>query len=143
MITLNNSRYLHLSHYFIFYIERKILYNEQKGVGGILVEKEINLALKIKLANTYLTRLKGLLFHKQPLVKEGLLITPCNSVHMFFMRFSIDVVFLDSSNRIVKVVEDLKPWRIVAPVRGASKALELPVGTIKCSNMTVGDKIKL
>ncbi|WP_249869050.1 DUF192 domain-containing protein [Oceanobacillus saliphilus] len=105
--------------------------------------KEINLLLKIRFANTYWTRFKGLLFHKHPIVEEGLLITPCNSVHMFFMRFPIDVVFLDQSNTIVKVVEELKPWKLVAPVHGAMKALELPVGTISNSKMFVGDTINI
>ena len=49
---------------------------------------------------------------------------------MFFMRFPIDVVFLDQSNNVVKVVPNIKPWRMVPPVSGAQSALELPTGTI-------------
>lgn len=103
----------------------------------------VDLRLNIKIADSYWTRLKGLLFYKEPITEEGLLITPCNSVHMFFMRFPIDVVFLDEMNRVVKTVSDLKPWKIVPPVRTAYAALELPAGTIAKKNIKKGDIIQL
>ncbi|MFD1039292.1 DUF192 domain-containing protein [Virgibacillus byunsanensis] len=102
---------------------------------------EKSLRLKIKHADNYWARLRGLLFYKNPIKEEGLLITPCNSVHMLFMRFAIDVVFLDQSNTVVKVVPNLKPWRIVLPVITAHAALELPTGTIKNREICEGDKI--
>lgn len=105
--------------------------------------KSIRLQLKVECANNYWRRLKGLLFYKQPITEEALLITPCNSVHMFFMRFPIDVVFLDQSNNVVKTVPNLKPWKIVSPVRTAHSALELPAGTIKQNNICEGDFIHL
>ena len=105
--------------------------------------KTIDLQIKITHATTLGSRFKGLLFHKKPITKEGLLLKPCNSVHMCFMRFPIDVVFLDSSNKVVKVVSDLKPWRIVPPVSGAHAALELPAGTVKAREICVGDWIKV
>ncbi|MEH7346313.1 DUF192 domain-containing protein [Bacillus sp. JJ1532] len=105
--------------------------------------KMITLQMNIKLANNFWKRLKGLLFYKKPITEEGLLITPCNSVHMFFMRFPIDVVFLDRKNQVVKVVSELKPWRMIPPVHSAHSTLELPVGTIANSNICVGDSINL
>lgn len=103
--------------------------------------KTINLPYRINIANNFWTRFKGLQFQKKPLVEEGLLITPCNSIHMFFMRFPIDVVFLDQANNVVKIVSNIKPWRIVPPVRDAHSALELPSGIIVEKNIYVGDRI--
>ena len=103
--------------------------------------KTINLQLRIKHADSFWKRFKGLLFYKKPIIEEGLLITPCNSIHMFFMRFPIDVVFLDESNNVVKVVPHIKPWRVVLPVRNARSALELPTGTVDKKNIREGDTI--
>ncbi|MGE6487438.1 DUF192 domain-containing protein [Paenisporosarcina sp. NPDC076898] len=105
--------------------------------------KTIDLQIQITHATNFGSRFKGLLFHRKPITEEGLLLKPCNSVHMFFMRFPIDVVFLDSSNKVVKGVSDLKPWRIVPPVSGAHSALELPTGTIREREICVGDWIKV
>ena len=104
--------------------------------------KTIDLQIHITHATNFGSRLKGLLFQKKPITKEGLLLKPCNSVHMFFMRFPIDVVFLDSSNKVVKGVSYLKPWRIVPPVSGAHSALELPAGMIREREICVGDLVQ-
>ena len=105
--------------------------------------KIINLGLRIIPANNFWLRCKGLLFHKKPIVEEGLLLSPCNSIHMFFMRFPIDVVFLNQTNHVVKVVPNLKPWQMVSSVHGAHSTLELPIGTIVKSNICEGDTINL
>ena len=56
-------------------------------------------------------RMKGLLGRDGLPVGEGLLITPCNSIHMFFMRFPIDALFLDAQGTVVKLFAALPPWR--------------------------------
>ncbi|MGR3765927.1 DUF192 domain-containing protein [Rossellomorea sp. NS-SX7] len=81
-------------------------------------------------ADTFAARLKGLMFKKTPLANECLWIIPCNSIHMFFMKFSIDVVFLDDQKRIIKLVTNLKPWNMLMPVKNAHSVLELPSGSI-------------
>ena len=58
---------------------------------------------------------------------EGLLLKPCGSVHTFFMRFPIDVVFLDRELEVVAVSAEVRPWR-AARARGAKAALELAAG---------------
>ena len=73
---------------------------------------------------------------------EGLLIKPTNSVHMFFMRFPIDVVFLDRDMVVRKVVETLRPWRMTA-CRGARAALELPAGAAGRRGIAVGERLVL
>ncbi|MFB4169678.1 DUF192 domain-containing protein [Virgibacillus sp. JSM 102003] len=104
---------------------------------------EISLPFEIKIADRFWPRIKGLLFYKQPFTNKGLLITRCNSVHMFFMRFPIDVVFLDHSNKVVRAIPNLKPWKVVPPISNAHSALELPTGTIVKNHITEGDTIKL
>jgi uncharacterized protein len=94
-------------------------------------------------ANTFVKRLKGLMFRTRPLHEEGLLITPCNSIHMCFMFFSIDVVFLSKQNEVIKVVHNLKPWRFVLPVKGAYSTLELTAGAIERYEIKEGDFLNL
>jgi uncharacterized membrane protein (UPF0127 family) len=79
------------------------------------------------LAETPLARMRGLLGRSSLPAGEGLLLRPAASIHMAFMRFPIDAVFLDSGDRVVKVVAELKPWRM-AGCRGARAVLELPAG---------------
>jgi len=93
-------------------------------------------------ADTAPTRMRGLLGRPGLEAGEGLLIRPTNSVHMFFMRFAIDVVFLDRELVVQKVVEALRPWRL-AGCRGARAALELPAGTAGRRGITVGERLTL
>jgi uncharacterized protein len=79
------------------------------------------------LADNAWTRMKGLLGRKGLDDGEGLLIRPSGSIHMFFMRFPIDAVFLDRELRVVKIVSELKPWRM-AGARGAKSVLEISAG---------------
>lgn len=103
--------------------------------------EEVFLPIRLKKADSFRTRLKGLMFRRQPLEGEGLWLYPCNSIHMFFMSFAIDVVFLDRDLRVVKTVEASQPWSVVWPVRNACHALELPVGTIEKYGIHVGKRI--
>jgi uncharacterized protein len=93
-------------------------------------------------AETAPTRMRGLLGRDGLDDHEGLLIRPTNSVHMFFMRFAIDVVFLDRDLVVRKVVEALRPWRM-AGCRGARAALELPAGSAGRRGITVGEQLVL
>ena len=79
------------------------------------------------LADTAARRMKGLLGRSGIDEGEGLLIRPAGSIHMFFMRFPIDAVFLTGELRVLKVVANLRPWRIAA-ARGAKQVLELGAG---------------
>jgi uncharacterized membrane protein (UPF0127 family) len=82
---------------------------------------------RCEMADTFLSRGKGLLGRRALDAGEGVLIKPCSSIHMFFMRFPIDAVFLDRDLRVLKVVSDLKPWRMAAK-RGAKAVLEFGAG---------------
>src|SRR4051812_47549252 len=93
-------------------------------------------------ADTAPARMRGLLGRDRLEPGEGLLIRPTNSVHMFFMRFAIDVVFVDRDLSVRKIVERLQPWRM-AGCRGARAALELPAGSASRAGITVGERLSL
>jgi uncharacterized membrane protein (UPF0127 family) len=92
------------------------------------------------LADTALTRMKGLLGRRELPNGEGILLKPGSSVHMAFMRFPIDAVFLDRDLRVVKIAADLQPWR-VAGSRGAKAVLEIPAGEAGRRGITIGDRL--
>ena len=92
------------------------------------------------LADTALTRMKGLLGRRDLPSGEGILLKPASSVHMAFMRFAIDAVFLDRDLRVVKIARDLKPWR-AAGSRGAKAVLEIPAGEAGRRGLAVGDRL--
>ena len=95
---------------------------------------------RIRRADNPWSRFVGLLGRGGLAEGEGLHIVPCSSVHMFFMRFALDIVYLDAGLRVIKTVENLRPWRISAG-RGAKTTLELPVGTIARSGTQPGDQL--
>jgi uncharacterized protein len=92
------------------------------------------------IATTSLKRMKGLLGRSGLNADEGLLFPGTGSVHMFFMRFPIDVVFCDADLQVVDVVRDLRPWR-VAGRRGAKNAIELSAGAAQ--GIVAGDRLVL
>ena len=87
-------------------------------------------------------RARGLLGRDRLEPGEGMLIDRAGSVHMFFMRFPIDVVFLDRDREVVGVRQGLRPWR-VAGARRAVAALELPAGTAAKAGIEVGEELVL
>lgn len=87
-------------------------------------------------------RARGLLGRAGLQPGEGMLIDRAGSVHMFFMRFPIDVVFLDRDRTVVGVRHELRPWR-VAGARRAVAALELPAGAAAEAGIEVGDVLVL
>ncbi|MEA3321958.1 MAG: DUF192 domain-containing protein [Bacillota bacterium] len=97
-------------------------------------------SLHIKSADTFAKRFIGLMF-KRSIHNSGLLLSPCNSVHMFFMRFSIDVVFVDQVGRIIFCIKELKPWRVSPIVKNSYYVLEVPCGSIERFNLHEGKRI--
>ena len=88
------------------------------------------LASHVEVANTYLTRLKGLMFRRELAAGHALLLDPCPQIHTCFMQFAIDAVFLDKEGTVLYVKEQMKPWRWGRFVRGSRYTLELPGGTL-------------
>ena len=100
------------------------------------------LAARLELAGTGETRRKGLLGRESLLPGEGLWIAPCESVHTFFMRFAIDLVYLDRKHLVRKVRIGVGPWRVSACF-SAHSVLELPTGTIRETRTEQGDMIEI
>jgi uncharacterized membrane protein (UPF0127 family) len=101
------------------------------------------LAGRVVTAETWLSRSRGLLGRDALPEGEALLIRPCRGVHTFFMRFPIDVLFLDRSQRVVAAVSHLEPGRMTRIFFKAGSALELPAGTIARSRTGRGDEVVL
>ena len=85
-------------------------------------------AVRAEAANSFLKRFLGLMGRKKLPQGQGLLLSPCSSIHMLFMHFPIDAVYLDRDYRIVKIVRRLPPWRGLSCCPGAHSCLELPAG---------------
>jgi uncharacterized membrane protein (UPF0127 family) len=97
------------------------------------------IAPRTSVADGVWTRLRGLMLQRPLKDGEALLIKPCSSVHMFFMRFPLDIVFFGKDGSVVKIISHLKPWRLALGGKGAWCALELPSGA--ASGISVGDMI--
>ncbi len=107
------------------------------------VTKATSLGDRIRVASTTKDRTVGLLRTPALHAGEGLWIERSPSIHMFFMRYAIDAVFVSADGRVTKIVENLKPWRVVWWARGARDCLELPVGAVAASRTQVGDRLEL
>jgi uncharacterized protein len=92
------------------------------------------------LAETPLTRLRGLLGRARLERGEGLYLRPASSIHMWFMRFPIDAVFLDREDRVLRIVRELKPWR-VSGCRGAKAVVELAAGESDRVGLREGERL--
>lgn len=88
-----------------------------------LYHKEEVLMDKIELADTFMKRLRGYMFYKHPPIK-ALAIKPCNSIHTFFMRFNIDVLFLDEDMVVLKKITGLKKNKMIMPVKEGKYVIE-------------------
>ena len=93
-------------------------------------------------ARNALLRMRGLLGRRSLPPGEGVLLEPASSVHMFFMRFPIDAVFLDRELRVRKVVAGLKPWRLAA-CRGARSVLEIAAGEAARNGLEPGRRLRV
>lgn len=82
-------------------------------------------------ADNFFTRIKGLLGRRDLKKGEALILQPCDSIHTFFMKFPIDILFVDKTNRIIKVIPSLRPFRVTPIYFRANLAVELPEGTIQ------------
>jgi hypothetical protein len=91
------------------------------------------------LANTFWSRMRGLLGRPCPPAGEGLLLEPCNQVHMIGMAYPIDVAFISLEGVVLRVIRNLKPWRMTAPCLGARYALETGVGGL--ADLAEGDVV--
>lgn len=97
------------------------------------------LATQVWLANDPWTRLKGLLGRKEFPLENAMWITPCNSIHTFFMKFPIDAVFVNSDMKVCKIVANIRPGRLVWPVWSAHSVFEFSAGFAERHGLKEGD----
>jgi uncharacterized protein len=107
------------------------------------VTKQRTLAGALKVADSFFRSLIGLMGRPNLEAGHGLWIIPCQSVHTFWMRFPIDVVFLDEHRRVIHLVEDLKPFHISRHLSKARSVIELPGSTIRTTGTQLGDEIQI
>jgi uncharacterized membrane protein (UPF0127 family) len=103
--------------------------------------KGVMLASRADVADTSEKRRRGLLSRSGLEEGEGLWIAPCEAVHCFFMKFTIDAVFVTKDKRVAKLYPSLKPWRLAVCLR-AHSVLELPEGVIRETGTQRGDQLE-
>lgn len=99
------------------------------------------LASQAEIARTRIQRMVGLLGRKTLDAGDGLVLLSCQSIHMVFMQFSIDALFIDHKGEVVRIYHDLAPWRMTKMIWKARSVIELPAGTAFAAQMQVGDHL--
>jgi uncharacterized membrane protein (UPF0127 family)/CheY-like chemotaxis protein len=94
----------------------------------------------VVVADTFRSRLRGALSYKRLEEDEGVVLRPSWSIHTWFMRFPLDVVFVDGDQVVIRIAPELKPFRVVS-CRGAREVIELRAGECERRGLTVGDRI--
>lgn len=92
-------------------------------------------------AISFFPRLKGLIGVSDFPIGHGLRISPCTSIHTFFMKIPIDALFLDATQQVVDVCHAMPPWRVSRVYLGAKSVLELPAGVASASQTEAGDRL--
>ncbi len=110
---------------------------ERADVVEVLLPDGRQLAARVRVARGLLSRFLGLMGRREVPAGEGIWLVPCRSIHMFFMRTAIDLLFLDAEGEVVRSVSRMRPWSLrpfsvtLSPVRGARSTLELAPGTLE------------
>ena len=116
--------------------------SQRQSVVRVVATNGALVCTHCEVADRALARMRGLLGRRGLEPGTGMLIKPAPSVMTFFMRFPIDVVFLDKQHTIVKIAHSLVPWR-TAGARKAVASLELPAGTAVALGLQVGDVLSI
>lgn len=107
------------------------------------ITKKNIIAQEARIADTFMSRLVGLLNRDLIASQEALVITQCNSIHMFFMKFAIDAVFVDRNDVVVGLVKNIKPFQLSRIFFKSSYVIELAPGIIESKNISVGDHLSI
>lgn len=105
--------------------------------------KNLVIVNNLEKAESFFARLKGLLGQTSLNKDSALWINPCTSIHTFFMRITIDVVFIDGSLKVKKIYTNVRPWRIIWPVWGARSTIEFANGTVTKLLVEIGDQLNV
>ena len=97
----------------------------------------------VEMATGVWSRFMGLMGRRELPSGRGIFIRPCSSIHMFFMRFAIDAVFMDADGVVLRIYPGIKPWRVTRVVRKAKSCLEIPAGVTAQVGLSVGDRLQI
>src|SRR5262245_25569150 len=114
----------------------------KKGRTRLLVENGDTVAVAT-VADRPWTRMIGLLGRRRFEDGDGLVITPCDTIHTWFMRFPIDVLFVDENGIVVRAIEALAPFRLASGGPQARITIELPVGTLRRIAVPAGARVRM
>ena len=114
----------------------------KRRVEVVNATKGTVLGTRVAVADRWWERLKGLLGAPGIAAGEGLVLTPCRSVHMYGMRFALDVALVDAAGRVVALYPHLEPGNRTRLHREAASAVELPSGTLERSRTGLGDRLE-
>jgi len=106
-----------------------------------IYKDDLLLTTGVETAESFFKRFMGLMLRKSMDESHGLLLTPCNAVHTFSMRFAIDVVYLDADGVILKIDEAMKPRKIGKTVKGGRSVLELNAYAARRLGLNTGNKL--
>jgi uncharacterized membrane protein (UPF0127 family) len=117
---------------------------ETGNTGSALVNARTDtvVASTVEVAATRASRRRGLLGRDAFDGSAALILSPCWTIHTAFMRFPIDVAFVDRDGRVVRVAEDMAPWRVAA-APSAAVTVELAAGVLRARDVQVGDQLYL
>jgi len=108
----------------------------------VVREKNITVSQQLKIAESFFERLIGLMFKEKMDGFDGLLIKQCRSIHTFFMRYPLDIVFMNNEMKIKKIIRNIKPWRMTLIYFTSTQVLELEGGTLH-QEIREGDKLEV
>ncbi len=106
------------------------------------VTRQTWLTERTEIAETFWTRLRGLIGHAPLRPGEAMLIRPCKGVHCWFMGFPLDIIFVDPTWRVVSIAHDMQPWAVGRPIKAASFVIEMASGEAKRTQTMVGDQLQ-
>ena len=113
------------------------------GVQAWNATRGTPVAERVEIADSWWTRLRGMMGRPEPAEDEGLLLDPCRAVHMYWMNYPLDVAFLDAEGQVVAVYHELAPSQRSKRHGAANRALELRAGRLAATQTEVGDRIEL
>ena len=106
-----------------------------------LLKNNIIIAQNVQKADSFIKKTIGLLNRKSLSFDEVLVLEKCNSIHSFGMKFDFDAIYLDNDNKVIRVIENIKPNRIMPIVFRAKKVIEATSGFIQKNNIKIGEQL--
>jgi uncharacterized protein len=117
--------------------------NDEEAFYRLELEDGTLVAEHVVPATSPWARFRGLMMRRELPEGHGICLRPCNSIHMFFMRFAIDVAFVDGNGKVLHILHAIKPWRMSRMVLRSTAAIELPAGTLAARGVVKGSTLRM